>query len=172
MALSRAKWLAIALVAIVAIGGFLYAALALSWFRPAPTSSPSCGLSGCYPMVAVSAAQERTTGGVHWYNFSVVSASGGLDWDLFSFQVRNPNGTVVSPPTSWALTVLGSGGTTVGNYSWTAGNWTPPEPTAVVSNSQVVVLEVVGGPSLQGQGLTFVLLWSGAYPGSATAAIP
>lgn len=132
----------------VAIGGY--------WLLTPHTSSESlcnCPLAANFGLTTPS---EKTVGGQHWYNFTVIAADGGLKLGQLSFEVLTQSGGVVPPSASWHLLVLGGSNEIVGEYSmfgplantWTIGASVP------ASLGQVVAL----GTSATISGDVFVIL--------------
>ncbi|MCI4337366.1 MAG: type IV pilin [Thermoplasmata archaeon] len=116
--------------------------------------------------LAMSPAKEQTAGAQHWYNFSVVSASGGLVWNDMVFQFQTSTGGIITV-TAPTITVIGISGANVATYSggaWTAGG------TVSASNQQQLIVQSTS--NLASSGDVMVVLGGGTFSGSISVAIP
>jgi hypothetical protein len=116
----RVTTLGVAATLIVA-GCILYLGLVL-----APRLTVGCG--GCPPpqagAFAIGTPTNDSLNGVHWYNFTVASASRGVSLGAIHWQFITARGTVISPASNWTMTVLNSTGTVVGSCDLVTGIWT------------------------------------------------
>ncbi len=132
---------------------------------------PACHGGGCSIVwVAIGAAEEEEVHGVHWYNFSVVSAAEGLLWGDIGMEVEDPSGLVVSLNSSWSIQINQSHSEVVAQYDPVAGAWSKGAGVPVGAN-QLIVLDA-NGSNLTQRGFTLVLSGLGSYSGQVSAAIP
>ncbi|HYK93423.1 MAG TPA: archaellin/type IV pilin N-terminal domain-containing protein [Thermoplasmata archaeon] len=118
--------------------------------------------------LAVGPASESVNGSANQYVFAIVSASGGLTLNNLQFQVQNPSGGVVTL-TGGSIIVTGLTGAGVGTYTLATGAWSAGG-TLTVSNQMHIVLQCTN--NLAAAGNSLVVLGTGSFSGSVTAAIP
>jgi len=104
----------------------------------------------------------------YWYNFSIVSASGGLTLNNLAFQFQTSSGGIVTLAGS-TVTAIGLTGASVGTYSTATGAWTAGG-TTLVSNQQQLIFKTT--TNMIGAGDTLVVFGSGSFSGQVTANIP
>lgn len=86
---------------------------------------------------------EESQGSDHWYNFSVASAGGGVQFQNLRFGVQTPTGAPVAPSPGWTATMLDHSGQTVGVFAIfgpNAGNWTEGGSTPLTSEQTFSLL--------------------------------
>ena len=115
--------------------------------------------------LAVGQASE----GANTYTFAVVSASGGLALNHLQFQVQDHSGGGVALGAGSLLNVTGLAGSNVGKYNLATGTWSTGG-TLTVSNAMHIV--VFSPTALSSQGYSLVILGTGSFSGSVSAAIP
>lgn len=156
-------------VAVVVVVGW---ALAGGWTFP--YEGPTRGCGGCPPPRGVSFAigepTEQADGAHHWYNFTVVSAGGGITLNDVQFQVVTATGGPIPAGAGWTLSVLGATDVLVGSYSFASGTWTEGG-TTLIENGQTIVIDSLS-TSLSAQGDVLNVVGAGPYEGSISVSIP
>ena len=117
---------------------------------------------------------QPSAASLHYYNFSIQSAGGGLILNNLVFQIQNPGGSIVTTVAAgWALNVLGITGATIGTYAITAASpsWTLGGTTAVSSQMTIALTSPTGAANnLSGDHL--VIVGAGTFSGSISVNIP
>lgn len=155
---------AVAIAVLVAVTVVSGALLLYPW--NGVSGSPGCG--DCGTAWALSPPKETNLSGQWWYNFSSQSATAGMVLDNVQFQVQTAGAGVVTPTTSWTLTVLGIEGNAVGTYSMTEGVWTSGGNVALTSGMAISLHS--GSTRLSGD--NFVVYGVGAFQGTISVSIP
>jgi hypothetical protein len=104
----------------------------------------------------------------NFYDFSIVVNSTGLTLaDLF-FQVKDPEGAVVT--TNVALAAVESDGRVLANYTFSPGGWTPSSSTAThLTDQDTILVYSWGSPPEDLSGFTLYGLGDEAYSGAISA---
>jgi hypothetical protein len=165
---SQAILISLIVVGLVLCGVAFYLLLARPSVPPAQCGANGCPRGGVF---ALSPPSEESEGANQWYNFSVESADSGLTWGNLAFQVQTSSGTNVTPTGIWTVEVEGYRSSLVASYDWANHSWSSGQ-TEAISNMQLIVLAVVGGPTLFHQDNAFIVLGQGAYSGSFSVSIP
>ncbi|HEY6238498.1 MAG TPA: archaellin/type IV pilin N-terminal domain-containing protein [Thermoplasmata archaeon] len=117
---------------------------------------------------------QPSAASLHFYNFSIQSAGGGLLLNNLNFQVLTPSGAiVVTTAAGWALNVLGITGSVVGTYAittaapaWTLGG------TIAASSQQTIALTTPAAAANNLSGDTLIIVGVGTFSGSIAVSIP
>jgi hypothetical protein len=164
------RYLAIGLVVGIGVALCLEAA-AFSIVIEAPTpaaneeNSPPVGIA-----LGIAAPTEAAAGPHHWYNFTVESAAGGIEFDDIDFEVLISVGTGVVPGPNWTLTVDPFEGGIAGTYSFGNDDWSQGGATSFTT-TETIVLD--SGPTdLDAVGDVLELIGTGPFQGSVSVEIP
>jgi len=117
---------------------------------------------------------QPSAASLHFYNFSIQSAGGGLILNNLIFQVVTPGGTiVVTTAAGWALNVLGITGSVIGTYAITAAtpSWTLGG-TVLVSSQQTIALTTPAAAASSLSGDKLIIVGTGTFSGSISVNIP
>jgi hypothetical protein len=132
----------------------------------APTPTCFCGTGP-----ALGKPYEHAVGPHHWYNFSVQSAGGGLEWGEILLQVVTATNANVTPTASWTGTVtVPSAGPPVATYEFTNGTWVTGA-SVLWTSVQTLSLDS-STTNLSAMGDTLNVNGVGCFQGSISVSIP
>lgn len=157
---------------------------AIVWATLPSPASINCGYtsSGNTPFgsaLAFSPPKEDAKGTAHWYNSTIVSASGGLSLRNLVLEIQTQAGVIIVPGPQWTLNAFSVSLSHIGTFSLsgaTAGNWTSGG-SQPLENGQVFSLFTTP-QNLSGSGYIWYVLLTGNYSdgcpasGSVSASIP
>lgn len=107
----------------------------------------------------------------HWYNFTVESAGGGLQWRAFNLQVLTSTGTLIDTTKGWSAEAVDLNLSPIGSFEFMNGTGTT-NSSAPLASSDTLVLDS-GTTSLGGAGDTLnVLVVALCLGGSISVSIP
>ncbi|HEY6238499.1 MAG TPA: archaellin/type IV pilin N-terminal domain-containing protein [Thermoplasmata archaeon] len=117
---------------------------------------------------------QPSAASLHFYNFSIQAAGGGLILNNLIFQVTTPGGQiVVTTAAGWAVNVLGITGSVIGTYaitsatpSWTLGG------TVLVSSQQTIAMTTPAAAASSLSGDRLIIVGTGTFSGSISVSIP
>jgi len=117
---------------------------------------------------------QPSAASMHYYNFSVQSAGGGLILNDLNFQITTGGGAIVATTAAgWSLNVLGITGAVVGTYAITAAtpSWTLGGTVAATSQ-QTICLTSPTGAANNLSGDTLSVIGVGTFSGTVSVSIP
>lgn len=164
-------YLPVGILAAVLIDGAAFAAIGapFPWFEPTCAGCPS-STTPLGTALGLGAPTEQVVGGLHWYNFTVESAGGGLVAAEIQVEVLADTGAIVPPGLDWSLSLIGTGGITAAEYDFSAAAWATGGPATISSGD---TLALGSGPtSLSGAGDMLEVLGQGSFDGTISVEIP
>jgi hypothetical protein len=154
----------------LAIGVLVAVAMMVLDLATVPQSGQLGPPIGQQPPLTLGSSVDAVSWSEHWYNFSVAEASPSLTLGRLSFDLRDPNGSTLSPPPGSGVEILAPNWTVEAKFSLGgAGTYEPGyDGDTGLTTANVVSLSYVGSDPLTLQGDA---LFVGTSPGACSTEI-